>query len=93
MVCSDVLHYVDDRAVRAGLETLADLVGGVALLEVFTKEDEVEGDRDGFLERPAAWYRRAFAGAGLVPIGLQLYVHEEIAEELDAMDLVAGVVG
>lgn len=87
VVCSDVLHYLDDEAVLGGLDSLADVVGGVALLEVFTKEDEIEGDREGFHLRPSAWYRRAFEGAGLVTVGLQLYVHEEVAEGLDAMDL------
>ena len=87
VVCSDVLHYVDSEAVLRSLDVLADLVGGVALLEIFTADDPVEGDREDFQERPAAWYRRAFEAAGLVPIGLQLYVHRDVAEDLDALDL------
>jgi SAM-dependent methyltransferase len=87
VVCADVLHYLDDRTILLGLDALVDLVGGVALIEVFTKDDPVEGDRDGFLLRDPLWYRRAFMGAGLVPVGLQLWVHHEIAEDLDAMDL------
>ena len=90
VVCADVLHYLDERTILEGLDTLADLVGGVALLETFTSGEDVVGDRVGFHERPATWYRRAFAGAGLVAIGLQMYVHEEIAEDLDALDLPAG---
>lgn len=86
VVCSDVLHYLTKEQILQGLDPLADLVGGVALLEVFTAEDEIEGDEAGFHRRPAAWYRSAFEGAGLVPIGLQMYVHEEIAEDLDALD-------
>ncbi|MEM7417607.1 MAG: class I SAM-dependent methyltransferase [Gemmatimonadota bacterium] len=86
VVCSDVLHYLTDEQILRGLDPLADLVGGVALLETFTSEDEIEGDEADFHRRPALWYRRAFAGAGLVPIGLQMYVHEEIAEDLDALD-------
>lgn len=91
VVCADVLHYLDKESVLAGLDTLADLVGGVALIEVFTEEDPVLGDREGFHARPAIWYRRALRSAGLVPVGLQLYVHEEVAGELDAMDLPGGV--
>lgn len=87
VVCADVLHYLDDRTILLGLDALVDLVGGVALLEVFTRDDPVEGDRDGFLLRDPLWYRRAFVGAGLVPLGLQLWVHHEIADDLDAMDL------
>lgn len=87
VVCADVLHYLADEEILRGIETLADLVGGVAVLEVFTAEDPALGDREGFHLRPPLWYRRVFADAGLVPIGLQLYVHEETAELLDAMDL------
>ncbi|HSG49780.1 MAG TPA: class I SAM-dependent methyltransferase [Longimicrobiales bacterium] len=64
VICSDVLHYLDKETILMGMDTLVDLVGGVALLEVFT-------------------------GAGLVPVGLQFYVHHEIAEGLDALDLQA----
>lgn len=91
VICSDVLHYLDKETILRGMDTLADLVGGVALLELFTSEDPVEGDREGFHMREAAWYRRVFEGAGLVPVGLQFYVHREIAEELDALDLPAAV--
>lgn len=86
VVCSDVLHYLSDAEILAGLDALADFVGGVALIEAFTADDDIEGDEVGFHRRPAAWYRRAFEGAGLVPVGLQLYVHQEIAEDLDALD-------
>ncbi|MEK9504392.1 class I SAM-dependent DNA methyltransferase [Gaopeijia maritima] len=87
VVCSDVMHYLDARTILRGLDTLVDLVGGVALLEVFTADDVVEGDREGFHLREPAWYRRAFTAAGLRALGLQLWVHHEIAEDLDALDL------
>ncbi|MDT8340777.1 MAG: class I SAM-dependent methyltransferase [Longimicrobiales bacterium] len=87
VVCSDVLHYLDKETVLRGIDTLADLVGGVALLEVFTSADPVEGDREDFQLRDPTWYRRVFRDAGLVPVGLQCYVHREIAEALDALDL------
>jgi len=87
LVCADVLHYLDSEAVLRGMDTLADLVGGVALIEVFTSEDPAQGDREGFHLRPPEWYRRVFRGAGLVPVGLQMYVHREVAEVLDALDL------
>lgn len=88
VVCADVLHYLSKEEVLGGLDAFADLVGGAALIEVFTSADPVLGDREGFHEREPAWYRRAFRGAGLVPVGLQMYVHEEMAAELDALDLV-----
>jgi SAM-dependent methyltransferase len=86
VVCADVLHYVDKATVLGSMDALSDLVGGVALLEVFTEEDAAEGDREDFRARPASWYRRVFEGAGLVAVGLQMYVHREMAEVLDAMD-------
>lgn len=88
VVCSDVMHYLTGETILRGLDTLVDLVGGVALLEVFTADDPVEGDREGFHLRPPEWYRRAFISAGLRPLGLQLWVHHEIAEDLDALDRV-----
>jgi SAM-dependent methyltransferase len=89
VVCSDVLHYLDDAAIKAGLPALVDLCGGVALLETFTAEDDPQGDREGFHLRSADWYRDTFAAFGLVPLGLQLYVPEDVAQDLDALDLPA----
>lgn len=90
VVCADVLHYLSEEEIRAGVDELADLVGGAACLELFTAEDHPEGDRDGFIARPAAWYREVLVDAGLVPVGLQMWVHRETAEVLDAMDRVDG---
>jgi SAM-dependent methyltransferase len=87
VVCADVMHYLDDREILEAIDELADLVGGVAVLEVFTADDHAMGDREGFHLRPSIWYRRVFAGAGLVPIGLQMWVHDETASDLDALDL------
>lgn len=87
VVCADVLHYLDDETILRSIDELVDLVGGVAVLEVFTAADAPAGDRAGFHARPPIWYRRVFEAAGLVPIGLQMWVHEETAGILDAMDL------
>ena len=88
LVCADVLHYLSKEEVLTGIGMLGDLVGGAALIEVFTEEDEVLGDREDFHLRPAVWYRRVFESAELVPVGLQMYVHREMAEQLEALDLV-----
>lgn len=90
VVCADVLHYLTDTEVEQGLEVFADLVGGVALIEVYTGDDEAHGDRAGFHTRPAAWYRERLRASGLIPLGLQLYVHEESAADLEALDLAPG---
>jgi len=87
IVCSDVLHYLSPGQIQSGLPELVELTGGVALVEVFTTDDEIEGDLEGFHSRPAAWYRKTFKRAGLQAIGLQMYVHQEIAADLEALDL------
>ncbi len=86
VVCSDVLHYLDRREIVAGLPALAELTDGVAFLEVFTRSDDVEGDMEGFKRRPPGAYLTMFREAGLLPIGLQFYVTEERALDLDALE-------
>ena len=78
IVCSDVLHYVTTAELRRGLRDMSGLLGGVAFLEFFCAEDEVEGDRTGLQPRPAAVYQRAIRAAGLYPVGLHCYVGREI---------------
>ena len=75
VVCSDVLHYVTDDELAHGVPALAALLGdGVAYIELFTSDDEIEGDLRGFHPRPPAFYRRLFTRAGLVSRGLNVYV-------------------
>ena len=65
LVCSDVLHYLDTRELDRGLPALAELCGGVAFLETFTREDGIDGDTHGFKRRPAKFYRQRFDALGL----------------------------
>ena len=60
VICSDVMHYIPDAELRAGVRTLAEATDGAAYFEVLTKEDEIIGDLHGFLRRPAAFYRHLF---------------------------------
>ncbi|NNF13483.1 MAG: methyltransferase domain-containing protein [Gemmatimonadetes bacterium] len=87
VICSDVLHYLTDEEILQGIDPLAERTGGVAVIDIFTAEDDPEGDRVDFHLRPAAWYRTILRDAGLVPIGLQMYVHVEVADMLEALDL------
>ena len=68
-MCSDVLHYLDARELDRGLPGLAELCGGVAFLETFTREDRAEGDEHDFRNRPAAFYRRRFEALGFTQLG------------------------
>lgn len=88
VVCSDVLHYVPDRELRAGMPELVRLCASVAFLEVLTAEDDIVGDLEGFIRRPAAWYRRTFTNAGLLPAGPYLWLApplHEIAAEMETL--------
>lgn len=87
VVCSDVMHYVPDKELRAGVKAIAEATDGVAYLEVLTKEDDIVGDLDGFLRRPAAFYRGLFASAGMTFVGPYLWLSpafEGAVAELEA---------
>lgn len=86
VVCSDVMHYLQDDEIRRGLPELVRLAGGVAFLEVLTAEDDIVGDLDGLIRRPAAWYRRTFRAAGLQSAGPYLWLAppmQTVAAELE----------
>lgn len=86
VVSADVLHYLSDEEIWKGLPELAARTGGAAFLPVFTAEDGVEGDLDGFSGRPAAWYRAAFRRTGLVELGLSFWGAPGLAAALPALD-------
>ncbi|MBS7456480.1 class I SAM-dependent methyltransferase [Coralloluteibacterium stylophorae] len=69
LVCSDVMHYVADAELRRGLSGFGELCHGVAFLEVYGEDDAIDGDMDGFIRRPARFYRRAFERAGFAFCG------------------------
>jgi SAM-dependent methyltransferase len=69
VVCSDVLHYLSQRELQRGMPHLARLTQGIAFIEVLTSEDEIIGDVEGLIRRPAEWYQRLLAKAGFVQAG------------------------
>lgn len=81
VVCSDVLHYLDDAEIRRGLPELVRLTGGIAYLEVLTREDDIVGDLEGMIQRPAAWYRRIFTRAGLTQVGPYCWLSPKLRAE------------
>jgi SAM-dependent methyltransferase len=83
IVCADVLQYVDTPELERGLRAIRRLLGGVAYIEAFTTEDQMEGDRAGWHERTAAQYRRLFRTAGLVQCGPYCYAN---VGELDMLN-------
>jgi SAM-dependent methyltransferase len=78
VVCADVVLYVTDRALRRGLDTIAQLLRGVAYIEIFTINDAIEGDLSLFQRRRPATYDRALEAAGLTRVGPHLYVGDEV---------------
>ena len=89
LVCSDVMHYVPTRALDRGLPGLAALCGGVAFLETFAREDQAEGDEDGFIARPARFYRRRFEALGFTPLGSHCWLSPALAGTATALEVPA----
>lgn len=89
IVCSDALHYVPTPELRRGLRGLIEMLDGVAFLELFAREDEPEGDRDGFIARPARWYRREFQAAGLIACGAHCHIGPRLKNCTAALEISA----
>ena len=86
LVCSDVMHYLDTRELDRGLPGLAELCGGVAFLETFTREDETDGDDVGFKPRPARFYRQRFEKLGFTALGSHQWLAPGLADRLVALE-------
>jgi SAM-dependent methyltransferase len=86
LVCSDVMHYLPTRELAQGLSGLAELCGGVAFLEVFTQEDDVEGDDVGFQNRPARFYRKRFEAAGFCFAGSHCWLSPALRDNAVALE-------
>ena len=86
LVCSDVLHYLDARELDRGLAGLAELCGGVAFLETFTREDRAVGDEHEFQQRPASFYRRRFAALGFGQLGSHCWLSPALQGQATALE-------
>lgn len=86
IVCCDVLHYVSTREALAGLRAIAKRLRGVAMIEVFSQEDDTVGDDDEFQQRGAAVYRRLFREAGLLSLGMHCYVTRDFEDQLTVFE-------
>jgi SAM-dependent methyltransferase len=76
VVCADVVQYVDDASLRRGLAEIRRLTRGVAYVEAFAKEDAMEGDKDGWIDRSERTLRRFFREAGLTHCGFYCWLDE-----------------
>lgn len=86
LVCSDVIHYVPTAELRRGLAGFAEHCDGVAFLELYTGDDDIAGDKKGFLPRRAADYRRWFRQAGFLSCGSHAYLSENLHANAVALE-------
>ena len=90
LVCADVLHYVPDAELKAGLPGLAELCGGVAFIETYTTDDiagdDVQGDFDAFVARPAKTYRRLLERSGFTFLGQHCWLSPALAGQATALE-------
>ncbi|MEO6264776.1 MAG: methyltransferase, partial [Luteimonas sp.] len=86
LVCSDVLHYLPTRELDRGLPGLAELCGGVAFLETFTREDGAEGDEHEFQSRRASFYRQRFQAAGFAALGSHCWLSPGLRDAATALE-------
>jgi SAM-dependent methyltransferase len=87
VVCADVLHYVSTAEARRGLRGIARwLDDGLAYLEAFTREDDTEGDSEGFVGRSAATYAAMLRGAGFTHLGLHCYVGRGVGRVIAGLE-------
>lgn len=86
IVCSDVLHYVEDDEARRGLKAIGQLLEGLAFIEVFTSKDDTIGDDDEYQKRSPSEYRKMFKAAGLVHVGMHCFVDRTLADDLTSFE-------
>lgn len=87
VICSDVLHYLGERDIRRGLPSLVRGTGGVAYIEVLTTEEDIVGDLEELIRRPASWYRRVFTDAGLTACGPYCWLPADLASQVARLEL------
>jgi SAM-dependent methyltransferase len=87
IVCADVLQYVPTAQLAAGLREIRRLLGGVAYIEAYAREDDMEGDMEGWHFRSAAEYRRHFRSAGLTHCGLYCFADVDKLSAVNALEI------
>lgn len=73
VVCSNALLYADDAELSAALTSMAARTRAVAFLELYTSDDDLDGDRPEGL-RHAAYYRKALSRSGFRSVGSHCYL-------------------
>jgi SAM-dependent methyltransferase len=87
VICSDVLHYLNERDIRGGLPALVRATGGIAYVEVVTSEEDIVGDLEELIRRPSSWYRRVFKDAGLIACAPYCWLQPDLASQVARLEL------
>lgn len=87
VVCADALQYVTTADVRRGLCEIHRVLRGVAYIEAYAKEDDMDGDMAGWQMRSAATYRRLFRAAGLRHCGFHCWIDPERLGNVNALEM------
>ena len=87
IICADMLQYVPTADLRRGLREIRRLLGGVAYIEAYAREDDMEGDFEGWIHRSASTLRREFRGAGLTRCGLYCFIDAQKIDAVNALEV------
>ena len=86
VVCCGMLTYLSTEQLQHGVAQVARKTGGVAYLELFTADDQFEGDTHWPPPQPASWYRGVMHDAGLIAVGMQCYVGAAGQERVSSLE-------
>ena len=86
LICADVLHYVASSELKRGLQGFPELCAGIAYIDVYCKEDKIEGDFKGFLARTAKQYRSLFKHEGFLALGSHCYLSPQCDSPVSALE-------
>lgn len=87
IVCADVIQYIATPELRRGLREIRRLLAGVAYIEAFAEEDDMEGDTENWTVRTAAELRSLFREAGLAHCGVNCWVNPRRLTGVNSLEL------
>jgi SAM-dependent methyltransferase len=80
------LNLLSRQALVMALKRLRTVTSGVALLELFSARDPLDGDISRYTRLPASVYRGCAKRAGFIPIGFHLYAAGNAAQDLAQLE-------
>ena len=74
VVSCSVINYLPPEIMIRAIRNIAARTSGLAYIEIFATEDEVEGDTIDWHSESRATYLQIIQSAGLIPCGLHCYI-------------------